>query len=384
MALDFQQLRQQIQQLGEQAPQRQEKLNQLRTQAEKLLSQNALNQEYLRDKVFRAAHLVPNLRCAIPTSEAFTETSPLPPPPAAATIIAADGSQINPDRHQEVDYFLVNVGAIQMQYSQPDAPVTIINSQLRADEAMYTSSGLITEAMVALVRDQLEREVLADLAQGVQGHVITFTDGPVELWGREELQSQLFDKYLAALSRLHKRSAATAGYVDRPRSDLVVRLLELAILEDAKLSEAGKQRWLLGITDVSLFAGLLPPGSRSALFGIQSKTAARYTEELALYFFYLNVSQVEHDPYLVRVEVPAWVARQPAMLEGLHAVLVEQCQIVAGSLYPYLLHRAHETALVSREEKQQLEAMIAIDLRQRGVQVAGKSAKQAAKDYSRI
>ena len=384
MAIDFQQIRQQIKQLGEQAPLRLEKLNQLRTQAEKLLSQNALNQDYLRDKVTRAAHLVPNLRCAVPTNEAFTEPNPLPPPPAATTIIAADGSQINPDRHQEVDYFLVNVGAIQMQYSQPEAPITSIFSQLSAQDAMYTENGLISEAMVALLRDQLEREVLADLSEKTKGSVITFTDGPVELWGRVELQTQLFDKYLAALSRLHKRGAAVAGYVDRPRSDLVVRLLELSVLDDANIGEAGKERWLLGITDISLFAAFLQPGQRSALFGIQSKTAASYTEELALHFFYLNVSQEEDDPYLVRVEVPSWVAIQPDLLDSLHAILFEQCHIVAGSRYPYLLHRAHETAVVTREEKQQLEAMIALDLRQRGIKVGGRSAKQTAKDYSRM
>jgi len=64
----------------------------------------------------------------------------------------------------------------------------------------------------------------------------------------------------------------------------------------------------------------------------------------------------------------------------LHAVLVDQCQVMGNAPYPYILHRAHETALVSRDEKEQVEQMIQIELRNRGVTVGRKSPKQVHKD----
>ena len=47
--------------------------------------------------------------------------------------------------------------------------------------------------------------------------------------------------------------------------------------------------------------------------------------------------------------------------------------------YPYLLHRAHEVALVSLQEKEQVTQMIARELHQRGVPVGQRSYKQSAK-----
>ena len=61
-------------------------------------------------------------------------------------------------------------------------------------------------------------------------------------------------------------------------------------------------------------------------------------------------------------------------------MLVDQCRILGSRPYPYLLHRAHETALVSLQEREQVTQMIVLELRQRGVPVEGISNKQYAKD----
>jgi hypothetical protein len=67
-------------------------------------------------------------------------------------------------------------------------------------------------------------------------------------------------------------------------------------------------------------------------------------------------------------------------LDVLHAVLIQQCGILAGRPYPYVLHRAHEIALVSRQEKEQLTNMLVNELTAQGVQVGSASHKQALKD----
>ncbi len=98
-----------------------------------------------------------------------------------------------------------------------------------------------------------------------------------------------------------------------------------------------------------------------------------------MHFFYLDVGRPGR-PSLARVEIPAWVAHNPEMLDHLHAALVDQCRILGARPYPYLLHRAHEVALVSMQEKEQVTQMIAAELRRRGVPVSERSNKQFIKD----
>jgi hypothetical protein len=74
------------------------------------------------------------------------------------------------------------------------------------------------------------------------------------------------------------------------------------------------------------------------------------------------------------------VADDPEKLNLLHAALVEQCRIMGSKPYPYLLHRAHEVAVVKLEEKFQVEQMLAQELRRQDEAMDDGSYKQSAKD----
>ena len=386
MALDFQQVRQQIQELSSGLAESLEKQIDLQNTARELLTKYALDLDYLRDKALEAAALDPYFRAALPTDEPLNQSFPLPDLPAHATVIAADGSQINPDRHLGIDYCLVNVGAIQMALNDPSPPATTIKSELFYGEEVFS----MQEKIVALIRDMREREILAELAEDVSGPVITITDGPIELWGREvalaeaeqEEEKNYFERYMKALHRLYNLQAVTAGYVDKPRSDLVVRLLEIAP-ENKPVKDAGKNRWLRNIPDTKILEPWIEPGARSAIFGLLSRSSKRYQNQFALHFFYLNVSLDPDKRMLARIEIPAWVAQNPVMVDALHAVLVHHCQVVPTRRYPYALTRADETAVVSRDEKTQVDNMIAVQLRQRGLGVDEKSEKQYSKEAAR-
>jgi len=389
MSLDFLQVRQQIIAMGQAAPERARTLQNLRLTARQAMNEHADQLGLLQDKVRAALSFNHNLRCALPKNERLNHHAPLPPLPESITLIAADGSQINPDRHAFVDYCLVNVGAIQMVLGKNDPPSTSIRSQLLYDDQMYTEAGRMTEPLVALRRDLYERTLLADLAQDAAAPVLTLTDGPLELWvGQESGQNaavydRTFKQYLEALDKLYASGATTAGYIDRPRGDLLVRLLEIALLPLDQLEHAGHQshRRFLGITDSDLFRDMLETGERSAIFGIQNRNADKYAHHLALNFFYLNVGTGPGGKaYPVRVEIPAWVVAQPGAIAQIQAVLVQQCRILGTRTYPYLLHRSHEIAVVTLDEKKQLERMIALELAQRGFPPGETSQKQAAKD----
>jgi hypothetical protein len=383
MALDYQQVREQVKQLGENAPQREAHLNDLRNQADDLLKKYAADLDGLRSRVQLVVHNYdPSLRCALPVQESLDEHHPQPAFQGQMTILAADGSQINLDRHAEVQYCLVNVGAIQMRPASAEPPVTRVTSQLFYADDVLT----ITDNTLALKRDLSERALLADLAAQASETVVTFTDGPMELWGGKgeggeeasQYQKSLAE-YLQVLARLSDLNAITAGYVDKPGANLVVRLLEVAGAPQDKLAGIRKYHPLQGVTDRDLYYERLGPGERSAVFAMQSQSAKNYKDQLALHFFYLNTGR-PGKPWLARVEIPGWVAANPRMLDQLHAVLVDQCRIMGARPYPYLLHRAHETALVTLEEKEQVTQMIALELRRRGVIVGEKSNKQVAKD----
>ena len=215
---------------------------------------------------------------------------------------------------------------------------------------------------------------------------MALTDGPMELWGvkggdseeRADFQESL-KLHLEALSRLEECSVVTGGYVDKPAANLVVRTLEIAMTPQDALAGIKEYHPLQGVTDRGIFSQVLGPGERSAVFAIQSQSAKSYQGSLKLHFFYLNAGFGER-PYVARVEIPGWVAENQDQVDSLHAVLVEQCRMLGTRPYPYLLHRAHETAVVKLPEKEQLTGMIAQEIRRRGLVVGGLSGKQSAKN----
>ncbi|MCC6956585.1 MAG: DNA double-strand break repair nuclease NurA [Anaerolineales bacterium] len=393
MAIDFQEIKNQIQEFGETALRRQQEISARREQAEALLAQHASNAEFLLERVKRITRLHdPNLRCAIPAvglkrpPEPLDARVALPHPPARASLLAADGSQSNPNRHDQVDFCLINVGAIQAGLGDTAAPQITIHSRLVYDEALFTDTGVLTEAQIALMRDLNERLLLSELATQAAPPVITFTDGPLELWGGADPQttssfSQSLEEYKDVLRSLCAIGATTAGYVDKPAANLLVRLLEIAALDEGELGEVKSLHPLRRVSDRQLFQRMLAPGDRSAVFAIQSRFAAQYMDELALHFFYINVGRVGK-PWLARVEIPGWVADDPERLEALHAVLFQQCQVMGSRPFPYLIHRAHEAAVVSLEEKDQVGQMLVAEMYRRGLGVDDVSSKQFAKDQA--
>jgi len=123
MALDFQQVYQKIKEIGATVQQRKKTLEERRAHARFLLNLHADNLDGLRSKVESAKAADPNLRCALPLNERLDFHAPPPALPLNATLIAADGSQINPDRHGAVQFGLINVGAIVLRLNSGEAPI---------------------------------------------------------------------------------------------------------------------------------------------------------------------------------------------------------------------------------------------------------------------
>jgi hypothetical protein len=387
MPINYQEVYSQIQTIGAGAKERKKKKEEAQACAREWLAALDSQLDFLRSKVETAKAADPNLRCAYPLDETLASSFDVQPVSVSPTLIAADGSQINPDRHAAVQFGLVNVGAIIMQLNSAEPPQIVTESELLFGDDLLPNGIPMSDGMVALRRDLKEREKLDELSKGLEGSVVTFTDGPIELWGAKGEDAQEYsafvETYQTVLSRLQSRGVITAGYVDKPSADLVVRLLEVAMADKEQIQKLREFHPLRGVSDRWLYGErekpLLPPGHRSAVFKIQSSSEKRYTGVLSLHFFYLNVGTEGH-PWIVRVEIPKWVAEDREKLNLLQAVLVEQCRMMGNKPYPYLLNRAHEIAVVKNEEKQQIEQLLAMELRKQGEETDDPSNKQAGKD----
>ena len=387
MPVDYQQIHQKIHSIGKDARDRQSHIEKQRELAWNLLQENATNLDALRDKVERVAHeFDPNLRCALPVKSELNARFVADPKIDRCTVIAVDGSQIVPDRHEAILYGLVNIGAVVMKVDSGETPEIATESELLfSDEEIRNKDGSVKdEGAIALIRDGKERTKLLELASKFPAPELTLTDGPVELWGAKdpanaESYQKFLQRYLDDLRKLNDLGVALAGYVDKPAADLIIRMLEMEMASDENLKKVREYHPLLGATDRWMFGKLLEPAERSSIFGMQSSSRAYYRDSLAVHFFYLNVGSSGH-PSVARVEIPQWVAADDEKVNLLHVILVQQSQLLGARPYPYILHRAHETAKVSRDEKEQIDMLLAMELREHGVEVDEGSYKQSAKD----
>jgi NurA domain-containing protein len=386
MPVDFQQIYIRIKEIAAGAHESKKILEERRIKARELLSFYASELDYLRRKVEMAKEVDANIRCATPFTESLLAFYPPPVTVTEATVLAADGSQVNPDRHAAVQFCIINIGVIAMRLSSGQAPMVTVDTELMYGDELLSNGSPLSDGMVAMRRDINERMKLDEVSKDITGPIVNLTDGTLELWGAKGDDPQAYanfvEQYLGVLSRLHERGVVTAGYVEKPSADLVVRLLEIAIASDEDIRKLRDFHPLRGVTDRWLYGErdnpLLPPGHRSAVFGLQSGSEKKYKGALALHFFYLNVGTRGH-PWPVRVEIPKWVAEDSKKLDLLHCILLEQCKMMGSRPYPYLLHRAHETAVVRYEEKEQVEQLLALELRRINAEVGDGSNKSSAK-----
>jgi hypothetical protein len=337
---------------------------------------DALDDIHKKVKITREQNL--HWRGSYPaTDEPLDARHPCPALPSRVNIIANDGSQVPIDRHAATLFYALNIGYVIYPYGTDGPPhvETCPSLHFRDEEILDESGELIPNAVVNARRTVREMENLADVATAYaqfEPPLVVLSDGPL-IWvqpGRTPRERRAnLTPYLASLECLKKAQAALGGYVDRPRSNGVLSLLQLATLRPEELTrERLDHNDMIGLTDARLFAHLLRPAERSALFIRQSPMNALYAErDQEIWHFYLNVSDDPPQPLIVRIEIPRWVGENPPALDLLHAAVCQQCGIVGT--YPYVLARAHELALISSDERRDLETMVAGALRRQGLEV---------------
>lgn len=379
MPINYEQLRPQILNMGELlSARRAAEKEQLRAAAD--IFGKFASTEDLPDRMQEILLSHPNERCAIPGTDPIAACFP---EPAAETgmlrLLACDGSQIIPNRHEEVAFALLNTSVFEYVMNSGLTPVIDTRTELLPDEKEENN-----ESLISVKRDAAEKRRLAERAEEITDEIPTLAicDGPVELFmdtpdlkGQDRLKAD----YRESLSRIAETGIPIAGYIDRPRSNPVMQML--ALLEQNSGTDADTA--FGDLPDSLIFEIILGSGKRSAVFGMNSRFNHEMQDRQKLCFFYLNVGKKD-SPYLCRVEFPQWVAENTGTLDRLHGALLAQCRILPDHPYPYVLHRAHESAVVTFAERDQIRDLILKEMLRRGMVPMEKSNKQIAKDLSGI
>jgi len=375
MALELNKLTGQVDQMGQTMAQRSGRQQEKIAAAKDTLARTPAVTDELRAKIKRAREIDQWRRGALPLNDRLDERRQATAQPPLAVLIAADGSQIYPDRHGIATYYLLNTATIVLRAGSGQAPAVESAPEIfYQDDDLYDSAGQIhPPEYINAQRSRREIQALADMAEAERAAlggdlavpIVCLTDGPLLPWQKQDAErdeeiSEEVEFFAEQISRLKRARAVPVGYVDRPSSAYVLRILELVDLPITEISREKLRRGkFILLADRFLFDDL-QPNERCAAFTPNSETNDRYEQASGgdrIVFTYANFARQAgaKNSVIARLEVPKWVADDPSLLDAAQAIIYEDCVPVS---YPYVLARAHELAVVGHAEHADLEAML--------------------------
>lgn len=299
------------------------------------------------------------------------QSIPIAPSLEKYRVLAVDGSQIYPDRHQGTACYLINIGTVVLTYGGQGKAV-MFDSQpsvyIGQDEAGFD----VTTELVNCRRQELEFNYGLALSKQLQAETestgapfIFLFDGSLIFWHLESKDMNLKDtflsRYLAVLLQLYKTKTLTAGYISLPKNKELVNLMRLQEcdfkFDPASPSDDSDDYYgnnsqknsvssdLDSLIDTTVAHFFLEPYSRSIVFKNHSPICAQYPDYLHAHFFYLHVGTE-----IGRVEIPAWIAQDAALVDMVATILIDQS--IKGRGYPVAIAESHEQAVVKGPDRE--------------------------------
>jgi len=328
---------------------------------------------------------------AVPTDDTMGAAYSVPLPSPPFSVVATDGSNIPPDRHSPVRFYVLNVGRATLTYgSRPDARLKATTHLACEEEELYLNPGRehipVDGERLGIKMAVAELEALFEAAQEAQPPVLALLDGSLILWGLQSeersVQAAFLQEYLSALGRFREVDIPLASYISYPGGQDVANSLRVSLCQGHSAqcesctlppSEQELCKFLGTVRDREIFSGLLEAGQRSDIFESTSAILDRYGEH-RIQFFYLN-----NGDEILRLEAPQWVMRDGGKRDMVHGLVLDQCKRSGGyPAYPPVLQEAHEQAVISSAERRLVEEMVAQALAARGI-VYIHSAKESSK-----
>ena len=287
------------------------------------------------------------------------------------TVVAVDGSQIMPSRHEVHSCYLLNMGIVVISYGAA-AQAAQLAPQLVSEPMLYHRPEdlyplvdrrrvHIDELYVSLERNLRELETVS--FRGLEANrrglpVVAMLDGSLIPWSLEKMPADYQETYLervsTALDALRQVKIPLIGYLSHSRSSDLVNDLRVSICPYpvshcrelcGQLNEEDfpcSQIWPL--SDRQLIAQLLPEGYRTAIFLSGASVASSLAAAQRTCFLYLNVGCE-----VARLEFPRWLADD---LEALSLALATvRSQVGKGMGYPVSLSEAHNLAVIRGQDR---------------------------------
>ena len=313
----------------------------------------------------------------------------LPVPPPVHTVIATDGSQIAPNHHEIAYCYLLNVGRVMLHYGQNRQPLLdSLPEVFYRPEDLYISRqwGIRTEEWMGYRRTASEAIVLAELAGAALMSLPTLAmvDGSLIYWFLEQLPIEARDRILPpildAWSQLQDFGIPLMGYVSASRSGESLNFLRLqacpheipdCVSYCPNQLEKTPCQVLEPLRDTALWTMGLKPGQRSALWRSSARILDLYGPH-SVYFCYVHVGTE-----IARVEIPAWVAEDAALLDQSLGLMLAQVQ--KGYGYPVALAEAHNQAVVRGGDRARFFSLLEQQMIRAGLRNVGTSYKEARK-----
>ena len=335
--------------------------------------------------------------------EPLSTVRALPARPPAYTMVATDGSQIELDRHGSVACYVINIGRVFLRYGhEPFARLSSRPTLCYSEDDLYLSDGArrvpVEGNYLSARRDVDEGVALADLADEMLTDdlpAVALQDGTLVRWmlaGAERfVQDHFLERYLGYLERMRQRKLPVASYISRPRSPEVIGTIRLMFCPDVAVTtgkgakcaecsdvEAGREpscKLCQGLVDADVIGVGLTEGQRGPLFISMSRINVERYDEHLIHFFHIRVGRE-----LCRIEIPRWVAQDPAQVDLVHTLVYDQC--ARGNGYPVALARAHEQAIIRSPDRRAFQRLLEGSLYRAEV-TSAQSAKKDSKEFSR-
>lgn len=310
-------------------------------------------------------------------------------PPLVHTVIATDGSQIAPNHHEIAYCYLLNIGRVVLHYGQNKHPLMdSLPEVFYRPEDLYVSRqwGIRTEEWMGYRRTASEAVALAEIAGATPMSVPTLAlaDGSLIHWFLEQLPTEARDRILPpildAWNQMYDYGIPLMGYLSASRSGEALNFLRLqacphdvpdCVTYCPNQLEKTPCHVFEPLRDTALWTIQLKPGQRSALWRSSARILDLYDSH-TVYFCYVHVGTE-----IARIEIPAWVAEDAALLDQSLSLMLAQVQ--KGFGYPVALAEAHNQAVVRGGDRARFFALLEQQMIKAGLRNVGTSYKEARK-----
>ncbi|MGA1284184.1 MAG: DNA double-strand break repair nuclease NurA, partial [Prochlorothrix sp.] len=214
---------------------------------------------------------------------------------------------------------------------------------------------------------------------------IALTDGSLIYWFLEALpgdaRDRLLPPILAAWDRLKTLQVPLVGYLSASRSSEALNFLRLQSCPkdepDCQTHCSGQTdqapcRVFAPLRDATFWSSQLQPGERGPLWRSHARILDHYSPDQQIYFCHLHGGAE-----VARVEFPAWVAQDSALLD--RSLSLTLAQIQKGYGYPVALAEAHNQAVVRGGDRQRFFALLEQQMIRAGLKNIGTSYKETRK-----